>query len=449
LNNISRYNYLPDPNMAAQDYQKGEFCGFLDVTNIKNLLQAEQFQPDVYFNVEYLKENSGKSSLNYHTPLMENRLGDNTVRETKPIDRLVMYANIIPKDWKLGKSRYPEKWVFEVAGSGILIRCQPTNLNHGKYPITVCCPTFDGYSVCPVSALEVVTGLQEWIDWCFRSHVTNVRKALHNTFVVDPYIVNYDSFVNMKAGGVAVIREHMWGRGVQNAVEQLQVHDVTSGHMGNIGQTIDLIQRVTGAVDSLQGIVRPSGERRSATEMRDTRSSAVGRIQKQIRMASMQSMYDTGYMFASHFQQFMSRPLYLQMIGENQQELMQVYGEGKQFDPQDFIFEYDILTSDGSGTGSEYLPDMMQLFQMTRQIPETANAFDPVRQIMDLYIRAGNRGVSRMLRLNQMQVLPDQQALAQVAASRGAMPVSAADIAAMQQGQSQQEISSGQAPRPQ
>jgi hypothetical protein len=438
LKNVSVFNALPDPNVAAQDIQEAEFFGFTDVTNYTALLSLEQQQPKTYFNVKYLKGKTDQSPIEYHTPINEDdRKGDRSVRGAQAVDRLVMYANIIPKDWKLGKSEYPEKWVFEIGGNGVLIRCQPINLNHGKFPVSVCCPSYDGYAVSPVSRLEMISGMQSWIDWKYRSNMANITRAMKIMFIADPYLVNYDSMVNSKAGGIALMREAVWGRGVQNALAQIPVHNVTAEHMATIGMDIDLIQRVSGAVNSLQGIVQSGGERRSATEMRDSRMSALGRVQKDIQLASLQSMADLGYMFASHEQQFMTRQGYYDIIGENAQELQSIYTGQKQamIDPLSIAIDYDVIVGDGSTPGGEYLPDLMQLYQMTRQVPDTANAFDPVRQILDLYIRAGVKGAANFLRMapgtSGPEVLPNDQAMEKINMAKTAMPISAADLATM------------------
>jgi hypothetical protein len=439
LDNVSVFNYLPDPNVPAHDVQRFEFVGIQGVDSYTNLLGVEGEAPEEWFNVRYLKGQANRSILEYRVPMgEEKRIGENVVFGTQQVDLLTMYVNLVPRDWKLGKKRYPEKWVFVVAGNGVLIRCQPLNLDHNRFPVAVCCPTYDGYSVSPISTLEMVYGIQEWVDWCYRSNVDNVKKMLHNMLIIDPFLVNYDSVVNSPGPGmVATIRSHVWGRGVENAMKQLEMRDVTSPTLGYVNNSIELIQRVAGSTDSLQGIVQQGGERRTATEMRDARMSALGRVQKGARLASIQCMQDLGYLYAKHLQQHMDTKMFVQLIGEHQVELQQIYNGVTYAEVGPDLLadvDFDLVVSDGSNPGGEFLTDLIQMYQIVRGDPETAKAFDPVRMVLDMYIRANVKGASRFLRVQtppNMNVMPDEQAMNVVAGAPNAQPVNSVDIAAM------------------
>ena len=435
LDNISIFHYLPDPNVPAHQVDRFEFVGFTGVDSYTNLLSMEGEEPENWFNIRYLKDVHGKGVLEYREPLNERRLGDNKVKQTRQIDLLTMYVNLVPKDWGLGKKKYPEKWLFVVAGDGIIIRCQPLGLHHGRFPISVCCPTYDGYSISPISSLEIIYGLQEWADWCYRSNVDNVRKVLHNMLIIDPSIVNYDSVVNSGPGMLATIRSEAWGRGVENAMKQLELRDVTSPLLGYVNNTIELTQRVLGSSDSVQGIARVSGERRTATETRDARLSALSRIQKGARIASLQSMQDLGYMFAKHLTQFMERSTYVELVGEHQRELQTIYPDRfTEVDPQMFLdVDFDVTVSDGSMPGGEYLDELIQMYSMIRGDPETAAAFDPVRMVLEMLVRSGVRGAARFLRSGpppDVGVVPDEQAM-DIAEKGKGKPVNTVEVAAM------------------
>jgi len=101
-----------------------------------------------------------------------------------------MYVNLIPKEWKLSENEYPEKWYFELASDDIIIACEQANHNHGMYPAAVASPEYDGYSITPIGRMEVLYGLQHTLDFLFNSHLANVKKAINDMLVVDPYLVN-------------------------------------------------------------------------------------------------------------------------------------------------------------------------------------------------------------------------------------------------------------------
>lgn len=419
------YNYLPDPNVAPGNVQASQFVGCIRPTNYYALLSMEQDDPETYFNVRYLenmdfriseKETSGWTSMNRIT-------NDEQIIYGKRGDVLTFYCTLVPREWKVGKSQYPEKWVFEIAGDAVLIRANPLNFVHDKYPVGVAAPTDDGHTLAPISILETIYPMQSLLDWLAKSHAHNVRKALNNMLIVDPSIINYADVVNPKPGKIIRIREHLWGRGVKDAVEQLAITDVTRTHLQDMGTTIDMLQRVSGAVDTLQGIVRTGGERRSATEMRDTRMSALSRIQKQAYLMSVQSLRDVGTMFATNLQQFMENNIYLDLVGRHRSELEAIYQTGSlDANPLDFICDFDLTVADGMTEGGEYLNESVQIFQLIQSNPQTVQAFDMVRMSLDLMRKSGMKDPTNFL-LPQYKVLPDEEAV-NMAEDQGMVPTS-------------------------
>jgi len=418
-------HYFPDPAVSMHKIQDGEFVCILNERNYMSILEAERDDTN-YFNGRHLRNRVTISRLrgdDVYTDAAYRVRDQKDKGGTQPVDVLSFFCNIIPAEWGVGKSVYPEKWLFEVAGDAILIRAQPLNLNHCMFPVAVCAPNFDGYTIAPISTLELTHELQVAIDWLYKSRLHNVRTSLNNRLVIDPYLARYDDAISGEPGGAIRIREHVWGRGVQNAVEQLPVSDVTASHWSDIGYANDIAQRSSGAVDTLQGVVRPSGERRSATEMRDTRMSAVSRLQKAAKLISLQSMRDLGLMLASHTQQFMTTDAYVRTAGDYLVELAKIYQNQDiiKVSPQDILIDYDVLPADATTPGGEYLPDLIQAFQLSHTIPQSAMAFDPVKQMLDIYRRAGVKDATKFIRAD-VQLLPDEQAV-EKAMKLGAMPL--------------------------
>ena len=49
--------------------------------------------------------------------------------------------------------------------------------------------------------MEILQGMQTIVDWMFNSHVVNVRKAINDVLVIDPYLLNVNDLENVEAGG--------------------------------------------------------------------------------------------------------------------------------------------------------------------------------------------------------------------------------------------------------
>lgn len=402
LLNIDPYKYLPDPSVPIHDPQRGAFLGWFNSTNYTELLSLEQYDPRC-FNAKYLKNADGRSSILEDANDREEKVGG-TARDvdqsdlTAPIDEIVMIVNLIPSEWQLGKGEYPEKWLFRIAGDEIVLEASPLELDHNKYPITIAAPNYDGYSLTPISNLENIYGLQQVLDFLITSHVANIRKAINDMLIVDPYLINMDDLSKPGPGKLIRTRRAVWGRGVENAVKQLAVTDVTRSHIGDTEFIMNIMQRSSGAVDSLMGIMRGGSERRSATESRNTQSGAISRLAKSAKVISLMTMMDLAYMFASNTQQFLTQDTYINTIGRYQEVLEAEYGTGGKASPGDLLINYDIVTSDGTVQSGDFAEVWQNIFNTVAANPDVGRGFDVVRIFKHLARITGAKNINEFVR---------------------------------------------------
>lgn len=386
LSNVDPYMYLPDPNVPIHDVQSGEFVGWIQASNYMKLLEVERNDKS-FFNVQYLKGLTGASGQSVFNKMKtasgrSTRFGTSTspgASTTSPIDVIWLYWTLIPKDQGLGSATYPEKWLFGLAADKIIICAKPLGLNHDMYPVAVCAPDFDGYSPTPVSRLELMYGMQEGLNWLFNSHMTNVRKAINDMLIVDPSLINMADLEDPGPGKLIRMRRAAWGRGVDKAVMQLPVQDITSRHIADASVIADFMQRTSAATDALSGMVRKSGERVTAAETQGTMKSALSRLTKAAKIASMQAMQDLAYMYASHTQQLMSKDVWVKSLGTWQEVLMQEFGAAKLVTPVDLIVDYDIIAKDGSVQGNEYNDAWVEVWRVLGTNPMLLNQIDGVK----------------------------------------------------------------------
>lgn len=425
LENISPNSYLPDPNYSIHEVQRGEFAGWVDKGNYVSLLEEEIGGEDgSVFNVRYLKAVRGTSGLSKYgrgPGLQKFRERESQASvigiTTNPIDIIYMYINIIPYDWGLSDVDTPEKWLFGLAADEIVIKAEPLGLDHNKIPIVTCAPDFDGYSLTPTSRLEISYGLQQTIDFMINSHVANVRKAINDVIIVDPMLVNVNDLRTGEPGKIVRTRRQMWGKGVDNVVKQLEVSDVTRGHVRDAMYLTEMIQRVTGAVDIIGGVRRSGGERVSATEARDVRSSALSRLEKAAKIISLQAMQGIAHMFASHTQQLMEEEMYVNLTGGMLEDLEKGYESRKMVKPSDLIVDYDVIPHDGTMPGGEPADLWIQLFQVLVGNPEIAEQFDTIRIFKHMARQLGARNVEEFVKQGGTMktiVRPDEEVAREV-----------------------------------
>lgn len=417
INPIDPYRLLLDPNVSSNDVQDGEFCGWISIGTYYDLMEQERDDEEV-FNVKYLDSGHFRQRFSKFTTDNSYREKRNTGSSGGPgiktnwtnyITQVHMFVRLIPREWGLPgdpldnkNGVYPEKWLFTLANDLLLIRATRHNLNHNRYPIAVVSPDADGYSSTPIGRMEMLHGLQEGMNWLYNSHIANVRKAINDMLIVDPSLVVMKDLQNPEPGKLVRIRRKNWGRGVENAVMQLKVTDVTQGNIGDSMHITDMMQRVSAAVDAVQGIVRSGGERRSATEYRMTVSNALSRLEHIAKMASMQYLQDMSYLMASHTQQFMSRPVSTQILGEWPEALSKIYerSDGVHIDVHDILVDYDIIVRDGSvpTAGVANADLLVQLFQTVAQQPELMQQFDITRLFTRIATMLGDKNAFDFIR---------------------------------------------------
>ena len=429
LANIDPYMYLPDPSVSSDRVQEGEFVGWVDRTNYMNLLSEEANDPEHIFNVKYLRDKQDKkSTLSKDQSQRMMKYGGSTdmargmTMSTNPVDIIKLYVNLIPKEWKLGDSEYPEKWFFALAADDVIVSCHRADHNHGLYPIAVASPEYDGYSITPMSRMEILYGLQGTLDFLFNSHIANVRKSINDMLVVDPYLVNIKDLEDPEPGKLIRLRRPAWGHGVDKVVQQLVVQDITRANISDSAYITQWMDRISGADQSMQGAIRQGGpERLTKGEFQGTRGSAISRLQRIAMIVGSQFMQDIGTMFAVHTQQYMTQETYVKAVGSKKEQLTALFG-GKPsmaVSPYDLAINYDVIVRDGSIPGSNFSEAWLQMFGIIAQTPELYQQFDVFRIFSYIAQQLGAKNIDdfkRNVQQVQPQVQGDQQVLDQVQA---------------------------------
>ena len=413
LINIDPYYCLPDPNVPITDIQKGEYFGWIESTNYLDLLSLENSMDDV-FNVKYLQAIANKRTSVY--PGDENQRNKKSKMErtnrndyTKPTDLIHLYIKIIPSEWKVGPEDYPKTYLLSIASDQVIIRMKPLGLTHNKMPIAIAAPDYDGYSINPISRLEILYGMQHTLDWMFNTHVANVRKAINDTIVYDPYLINSADLKDPKPGGLVRMRKAAWGRGVKDSFQQLAITDITRGHVADAELIKQAMDKIGGVDSAAMGALRSGGpERLTGKEYSGTRANMFTRLERIARIISVQSMQDIGYMAAHHTQQFMSQEQYIRVGGMWQDLLMKEYHiqdpeQRMAVTPFDILVDYDLKVRDGTVPGGNYSRVWVEMFEILANHQELLEKFDLTKIFMHIARNEGAKNVENFIRVKQVE----------------------------------------------
>lgn len=324
LCNIQPRDWLPDPRLPMRDFQRGEFCGAR--TKISWLQVKEREKAGYYTNVKFINkklsprftdERDDDSQVERPDDEFAEFSGYNSGGREHPdiIPIYEMFIDLVPKDWGLGTSDYPEKWVFTVTADWqTILGAQPFGAYHCQYPFHFIELEPDAYALANRGMPEILSGVQQTLDWLLNSHFFNVRASLNNLLVVDPMRVVMKDITDPTPGGVIRLRPGAALTPGNDPVKQLQIQDVTRNHTADFMQMIGVGERVSGINDQMLGAFTKTG-RRTATEVR---TSSVGGVSRQKVEAEYMSAtgFDTlAQQMVQNSQQYQEEDVYLKVVG--------------------------------------------------------------------------------------------------------------------------------------
>ena len=269
--------------------------------------------------------------------------------------------------------------------------------------------------------MEMLYGMQEILDFLLNSHIANVRKAINDMIIVDPYLLNLNDIKKPKYGALIRLRRPAWGRGVEKVAQQLVVTDITQHNVADGNFVMNFMDQLMGADESMRGSMRKSGpERLTKSEFQGTRAGAMTRFERVARLIGIQGMQDIGYMFAYHTQQFMSQSTYVKTVGRWQEVLEKEFGISGQrmkVSPFDLLIDYDTIVRDGTVPGGNFSEGWLELFRIVGGDPQLAQKFDIVRIFKHIARNMGAKNVDEFEHKHipnmNAQVMPDAQVAAQ------------------------------------
>jgi len=426
FDNIDPYKYFPDPKVAAHEVDKMEFVAWLTTETYESLLSQEQRGEDELFNVKYLKhcvagsKFAGANSNRGSGSTDENSGGDKALDNT--IYVLNFYWWLIPSDYDLGDSDEPELWAFKLANDSILIKAKPVDLDYNGIPISVAVPDPRGYTACPVSRLEMLYPLQWTLDWYNNTHMLSLSKSIHNSVLVDPFWVNMPDLYNNS--NVITTRRGTWGKGVDGAMKELPANDFTRGHVADAALLADIMERVSGANQGMQGYLSDSApERRTASEFSRTMNSAEAKAGKMAKMIHASGHRQLGYLLAHHTKQFMTKETWVKLMGTWERQLLMEYGypmerisQDKAMVTRDSIdIDFDLVPIEGRLPGSMDSQLAMNLLQLASSNPLLAQSVDLIRLFASVARRAGEKNISQFIRIAPTEEVQNEVAAGNLA----------------------------------
>lgn len=420
--NISPYDFYPDPRVPITRFQSGEFCFIRKRMGWSDILARKR--EGYFINIDEVKDhlssdkgvNDGATDLKRpdFARLQFDDMDAEGTKSSHPAGAtfLEVYIELIPNEWGLGNSDRPQKWCITVTDDlALVVGASPLGYIHGRFPVDILEPEVEGYGLYNRGIPEIMEPLQQTMDWLINSHFFNVRSALNNQFIIDPSKIVIKDAQNSDAGFIWRLRPEAYGSDITKMFHQVQVQDVTRGHLGDVQSMMQFGERVTGVNDQIMGVLAGGG-RKTATEVRTSTGFGVNR-QKTV----------TEYMSAHGFSQHSQKLVQSSQQFYDQTAKMKIVGDlaldaGPRFmdvTPEMIAGFYNFVPVDGT------LPvDRMAQANLWKEIfgglqrmpPQIQMGYDWSKMFAWMATLAGLKNIHQM----KVKVVPDGVAQAQAAA---------------------------------
>ena len=418
--NVRPQDFFFDSRVSLANFQDGEFCGRNADLGWNNVIRREA--SGQYYNIPELrrhKNKSGKSARNVQgyrdtgseqLELPDAVTGDNIIltdelKSPEFVSLVEMHVELIPKDWGLGESTYPEKWVFTLAEDEVIIESQPYDALHGKFPYAAIEYEIEGYGLQKRGLLEIIQPLQDAMSWLMNTHFYNVRNVLNGQFIADPTRITIKDFKSAEGGRIIRLKPAAYGQDIRTMFQQIQTVDVTQGHLRDSQVLSELIQRVSGVTDNIMGAVNPGG-RKSATEIRSSNAAGANRLKTQAEYFSAMGWAPLSQQLIQNTQQRYDGEMKFKIAGD----LADNAGERfMNVDPNMITGFYDFVPVDGTLPVDRLAQVTMwtQLLGQMRQFPQILEEYD----MGGIFSWVAQLGGLKNIKRFKLNVRPDQEVL--------------------------------------
>lgn len=449
--NVSPWDWMHDPRVSFKNFQKGEFvfCRLrLGWNRVVERMDAGYYLPEQVKHLqgkEPTDNTVAQSSDQLKRPQFDKQLftswmlgDDEQQKHPQGLLGWEMYVELIPREWGLGDTNYPQKWCITVDDEAdLILGATPMPNVHCKFPFDVLEMEVEGYGIFTRGVPEVMGPIQNTVDWLINTHFFNVRAALNNQFIVDPSKLVIKDVKNSGPGFIWRLRPEAYGTDIKNIFHQVQVQDITRAHLSDFQMMLGVGERTLGVNDQIMGSLNTGSARKTATEVRTTTGFGVNRQKTICEYMSAMGFAPHAQKLVQNSQQFYDAEAKIRRVGD----LILEAGEAfLTVGPQDIQGFFDFVPVDGTMPIDRMAQANLWkeiLVNAPRMSPTIAMSYDWARIFGWAAQLAGLRNINRF----KIQLTPDGvlQAAAQAGnvipmrpggGNSGASPGNAASTAA-------------------
>jgi hypothetical protein len=277
---VSPYRWFPDTRLPITRYREGEFCA-----DEVELSRAELEK------MELRNELAGLAEVpNVTADMLENRRpvavsGANLITDPNLSKRFVIVTEVQirlnPAKTEIDEGVFldPEMdhevvYIVWIANDSRIIKITDGGYEHNEFTHDAAQFFNDQNRLINFGLSELLAPSQDVLDWLMNARITNVRKVIQNQLVVDPRYVEMQDLIARNP--VLRLKSTATGLTIDSYIKQLNVVDVTTGHLQDMSNVAGFAKEATGISENLLG--QFASGRRSAREAAAVNSNAAARL---------------------------------------------------------------------------------------------------------------------------------------------------------------------------
>ena len=436
--------FFPDPRVPLARFQDGEFCGRRTFIHDKELVRLEA--EDLFFNTSYIQSNtSGPISSLRGSDLFTADSRRDRITPNQALGSDLQYAKknrmhvneellsyVIPKDYNLSEETRPELWIFNLINGETIVRAEPAPPGFVEFPYHLIEIYPDELTFLNQGVMDLTEPMAAHLNFLFNSHMANVRKAIHDVLITDPSRVNLDDLLDPNGARIVRLLPAAYGSDVGAVVQQLQVIDVTKGHIQDSQYIFDIYMRILGTSDSMFGQI--SNSRRTASELQGVMRSAASRMKMSADLMSSQGVAPLTQAMAIMRQENMSTAQFVELAGQTATDLgvhpEDIINNFLKARRQHISGVFNFPAEEGvlPGDRAKAADILKEVFKAVSQSPFLQAVFDPVEIFQEVIRQSGYHSIDDFKRIPRadVRIMPVEQVM-ELAARGRARPLGRPD----------------------
>lgn len=360
VENISPYNFFWDTNMPVTRWQEGVFAADETSYSIRQIKSWEK--QGMAYGTKFLNKMEHDTLRTRGETRLPGFGEDSNEKKRNETDKnfnvvvTTVYYKMMADDYNLGEDQQEELYEIKLANDDRIISMEKFDARHCMFPYDIACLSPDHLSELSDSLAKLIDPLQEVVTWLFNSRIASVRTNLQGRVVVDARHVELEDLQT----GAPYIRAKKSAPpiGLDKFVHQLRTVDTTMSHLSDAGETIKLINMVSGVNENAMGQV--ASGRRSATENRAANTGASSRMKMEASCIWNQAMVSQGKKMLLNLRQEISIECFQRILGMSE-DIAALYPQFKPDNSYTLIESEDFFVEDSTtATEKGYVAQSLQ-----------------------------------------------------------------------------------------